>query len=67
MARIELLPEDFAHIMKPDIRRQVTAAFRTFGFLYTSLDLNGYETGSMNQLLADGEESGETYQVSEEN
>ena len=53
MARIELLPEDFDRIMQPEVRRQVTAAFRTYGFLYTALDLSGYKTGNMNQLQAD--------------
>ena len=48
-ARIELLPEDFPRLLA--IREEVTAYFRDCGFAYTSLDLQGYRMGSMNETL----------------
>lgn len=37
--------------MEPDIREQVTARFKEFGFTYVTMDLQGYRTGSMNEIL----------------
>ncbi len=51
-ARIEIQPEDFDKIMKPQIRSKITVEFAKLGFLYTALDLNGYKTGSLNAALA---------------
>ena len=51
IARIELLPEEFERILSPEIRDKINAAFKDFGFAYTSLDLRGYRTGSMNETL----------------
>lgn len=49
MARIEALPEEFPLIINnSDI---VTSEFRRLGFSYTTLDLRGYRTGSMNETL----------------
>lgn len=49
LARIEVLPAEFEKIM--DSRRQITEKFREYGFDYISLDLEGYRTGSMNEML----------------
>lgn len=46
IARIEILPEDFAKLM--EIRENVAAKFNLLGFDYVTLDLQGYRTGSMN-------------------
>lgn len=51
MARIELPPEDFARFMVPEVREEVDRRLRGFGFSYVSLDLKGYRTGSMNEVL----------------
>jgi uncharacterized protein len=51
MARIEILPEEFEKIMRPEIREQVVREFKSYGFSYVSLDLQGYRTGSMNETL----------------
>ena len=49
MARIELLPEDIVRAASPKIRERIAREFAAYGFTYTSLDLTGYRTGSMNQ------------------
>ena len=46
IARIELLPEDFPKILS--IREEITARFKSLGFDYVTLDLQGYRVGSMN-------------------
>ena len=51
IARIELLPEDFEKILSSDLRERITTEFKSYGFAYTSLDLKGYRTGSMNETL----------------
>lgn len=49
IARIEVLPEDFEALLCQ--REQILTAFRSFGFSYICMDLQGYRTGSMNETL----------------
>lgn len=51
LARIELLPEEMIRLMEPGIREEIAGKFRSFGFAYVALDLQGYRTGSMNETL----------------
>ena len=51
MARIELMPEDFSEFMRDDIRDKVYEKLKEIGFIYVTLDLKGYRTGSMNETL----------------
>lgn len=51
LARIELLPQDFARSMEEETRTKIYDAFREIGFAYTALDIRGYRTGSMNEVL----------------
>ena len=51
LARIEILPEDFTHILHEDTRAKIYDALKSYGFSYVSLDLKGYRTGSMNETL----------------
>lgn len=51
VARIELPPEDMAKIMETSVRERVVEAFKKIGFTYVALDLVGYRTGSMNEVL----------------
>ena len=50
LARIEVLPKDFAAVLEhgDDLQK----AFREVGFQYVTLDLQGYRTGSMNEVLS---------------
>lgn len=54
IARIELLPEEIRRLLGDDARKAVCAAFRKLGFSYITLDLEGYRTGSMNEVLPEG-------------
>jgi uncharacterized protein len=50
-ARIEVDPTEFPAIIRPDHRDRIVQAFRQLGYLYVTLDLGGYRTGSMNEPL----------------
>ncbi|MEH2095078.1 MULTISPECIES: ATP-dependent sacrificial sulfur transferase LarE [unclassified Nostoc] len=50
-ARIELSPEQIKDfVLKTDLQK-VVSAFQDFGFLYVTLDLEGYRSGKLNQIL----------------
>ncbi len=51
VARIEVDPSEFARLLDDDLRAQVVAAVRAAGYLYVTLDLTGYRTGSLNEAL----------------
>lgn len=51
MARIEIDPSEFAMLMEENNRVKITSEFKKYGFTYVSLDLTGYRTGSMNEVL----------------
>lgn len=57
IARIELFPQEFPKLMEEATREQVNQAFRSYGFSYVALDLQGYRTGSMNETLDLGTEN----------
>ena len=48
LARIEVPPCDIEKLASDDIRGMICSRFKEIGFLYVSLDLNGYTMGSMN-------------------
>ena len=54
-ARIEVPSEDIPKLSEPGIREQIVQAFRTYGFVYVCADLQGYRTGSMNEVLPSGQ------------
>ena len=49
LARIEVNPEDMDLIIKN--REEINARFKEIGFSYVTLDLKGWRTGSMNEVL----------------
>ncbi|TMW72266.1 ATP-dependent sacrificial sulfur transferase LarE [Alteribacter natronophilus] len=49
IARIEVNPDEMAAVLKQ--HDQIDTAFKELGFHYVSLDLKGYRTGSMNEVL----------------
>ena len=50
VARIEVLPEDIPNILS--IRNDVVKSLRSIGFAYITLDLEGYRSGSMDEVLS---------------
>jgi uncharacterized protein len=49
VARIELQASDMNRIMEPEIRGRIVSKLKELGFLYVTLDLEGYATGSLNR------------------
>lgn len=49
LARIELLQEDIPRIMEENRYRQVQRRLTELGFSYVTLDLEGFQSGSMNK------------------
>ncbi len=51
IARIEILPQEFEKLLAEDTRKNIYLRLRSLGFSYVTLDLLGYRTGSMNEVL----------------
>jgi uncharacterized protein len=51
VARIEVDPKELARAFDPEIRRRLTQGIRSAGYRYVTLDLEGYRTGSLNEVL----------------
>ncbi len=54
IARIEVEPEEWSRFSNFELRSQIQQKLRAFGFLYVTLDLVGYRTGSLNEALRNG-------------
>ena len=50
-ARIELPPEKIKNFVLNTDLTSVVSAFQDFGFIYVTLDLEGYRSGKLNQVL----------------
>lgn len=53
VARIEVRPEDFPTIINEPSRGEIVQYFRSLGFTYITLDLQGFRSGSANEILSD--------------
>ena len=51
LARIEILPEEFSRLLDDSVRNTIYDTLKSLGFTYVTLDLAGYRTGSMNEVL----------------
>lgn len=52
IARIEALPEDIHILANSPAREELLCKFKEIGFTYVTLDLEGYRSGSMNEVLS---------------
>ena len=51
IARLEIAREELPRAMTLEMASELTAIFKALGFLYVTLDLEGFRSGSMNALL----------------
>jgi uncharacterized protein len=51
MVRIEIAREELPRALTAEMAREFTAVFKELGFKFVTLDLEGFRSGSMNQLL----------------
>ena len=52
VARIELTPADFPALLDESVRKSIGQYFRSIGYAYVTLDLEGFRSGSMNEVLS---------------
>ena len=55
IVRIEIAREELVRALTPEMAAEFTRVFRTLGFKFVTLDLEGFRSGSMNALLPVGE------------
>lgn len=51
IARIEIAQDELARALNPEMAARMLTAFKALGFKYVALDLEGYRTGAMNEVL----------------
>jgi pyridinium-3,5-biscarboxylic acid mononucleotide sulfurtransferase len=51
LARIEVPAEELLPLCEPSTRSELTAEFRRLGFKFVTIDLEGFRSGSLNELL----------------
>jgi len=51
IARIEVSPEEIDFFLKEGFPEIVSKRLKSFGFTYVTLDLEGYRTGSLNEMV----------------
>ena len=59
IARIEVPPAELVRFLEEDTRVKVVRYLKETGFTYVTLDLQGYRTGAMNEVLGLKSEDGE--------
>ncbi len=53
LARVEVDPAELPRALDPAMARRIAEAIKPLGFRWVSLDLEGYRTGSLNEVLSD--------------
>ena len=51
LARLEIAPEELEKALSLEITERLANDFKKLGFRYVTLDLNGYRSGAMNEVL----------------
>jgi pyridinium-3,5-biscarboxylic acid mononucleotide sulfurtransferase len=51
LARVEVPLEELPKLVEPAVRQGLVGAFRTFGFKFVTIDLEGFRSGSLNSLI----------------
>jgi len=53
VARIEIAPGEFPRALTSDAFEQMSRAFKKIGFRFVAIDLDGYRTGALNEVLTE--------------
>jgi pyridinium-3,5-biscarboxylic acid mononucleotide sulfurtransferase len=62
-ARIEVGAQEIQRLLDNSLRERLVKHLKALGFTYVTLDLQGYRTGSMNEVLSEEEKRGYTVEV----
>lgn len=57
-ARLEIGLQEFHRLFEDALRNKIVDHLKSLGYLYVTLDLQGYRTGSMNEVLSTEEKEG---------
>ncbi len=57
LVRLEIAPTELDRALRREVVDELARRFRALGFRYVTLDLHGYRTGSMNEILKDRQSS----------
>lgn len=60
VARIEVPAESLPKLVEPAVRSQIVEELRAAGFLYVTVDLRGFRSGSLNEALSPAQQAGKT-------
>jgi uncharacterized protein len=55
IARIEVRPGDFPRVLTGAARSEILAGIKDLGFKYVAIDLAGFRSGSLNEVLSDAD------------
>ena len=58
LARIEVAAEEVVRLANPENAANIVRQLRALGFVFVTVDLAGYQTASLNQLLTEQEKQG---------
>jgi uncharacterized protein len=59
LARVEIDPSELPEALDPAMAKAIVAAIKPLGFRFVSLDLEGYRTGALNEVLWSDRKQGE--------
>ena len=51
LVRIEIAPSEMDRVLRKDLIDELARRFRQLGFKYVTLDLEGFRSGSMNEVI----------------
>ena len=54
-ARLEIGPQEFDRLLDATLREKIVGRMKELGFVYVTLDLQGFRSGSMNEVLTEVE------------
>jgi uncharacterized protein len=54
LVRLEIALAEMTRVLRPDVIEALARRFRELGFKYVTLDLHGYRSGAMNEVLNQG-------------
>jgi uncharacterized protein len=51
LVRLELGRDELGRALEPELREHLVREFKALGFAFVTLDLEGYRTGALNEVL----------------
>ncbi len=51
LVRLEIARSEMNRALRPEVVDELAERFRALGFRYVTLDLHGYRTGAMNEVI----------------